>query len=95
VNECEETVKKTLARLNDHFLKDSKFIYGEEISVADLQALCELTQSWMADKRFEDDYPNLKRWVADCQRELGEPFHEAHKFVYHARDTKMFGDRKP
>ena len=88
-------MKKTLARLNDHFLKDSKFIYGEEISVADLQALCELTQSWMADKRFEDDYPNLKRWVADCQRELGEPFHEAHKFVYHARDTKMFGDRKP
>ncbi len=39
-----------------HFLKDSKFIYGEEISVADLQALCELTQSWMADKHFEDDY---------------------------------------
>ena len=39
-----------------HFLKDSKFIYGEEISVADLEALCELTQSWMADEHFEDDY---------------------------------------
>ena len=95
MSECEETLKKSLTRLNDHFLKDSKFIYGDEMSVADLQALCELTQSWMADKRFEDDYPNLKRWVADCQKELGEPFDEAHKFVYHARDTKMFGDRQP
>ena len=56
MNDCEETLKKSLARLNDHVLKDSKFIYGEEISVADLEALCELTQSWMADKRFEDDY---------------------------------------
>ena len=91
----EEALKKALAKLNDYFLKDSKFIYGEEISVADLQALCELTQLWMAEIKHEDDYPNLKQWVADCQKELGETFEEVYQAVYQIRDSKaLMGGKK-
>ena len=69
-------------------MKDSKFIYGNEISVADLQAVCELTEMWIVEKKLEDDYPNLKRWVADCQKELGEAFEEVYQAVYKMRDSK-------
>ena len=95
VSEREDVLKTTLAKLNDHFLKDSKFIYGDEISVADLQALCELTQSWMVETKYEGDYPNLKRWVADCQKELGETFDEVYETVYKTRDSKaLMGGKK-
>lgn len=91
----EDTLKKALAKLNDYYLKDSKFIYGEEISVADLQALCELTESWTVEIKYEDDYPNLKRWVADCQKELGETFEEVYQTVYQIRDSKaLMGEKK-
>ena len=90
ISEREETLKTALTRLNKVFLKDSKFIYGDEISVADLQALCEVTQMWMVGNKLEDDYPNLKRWVADCQKELGESFDKVHQVVYKIRDNKTF-----
>ena len=95
VSEREETLKAALTKINDHFLKDSKFIYGDEISVADLLALCELTQFWMVETKYEDGYPNIKRWVADCQKELGETFDELHQVVYQTRDSKeLMGGKK-
>ena len=95
VSASEDALKKALAKLNDYFLKDSKFICGEEISVADLQALCELTESWVVEIKHEDGYPNLKRWVADCQKELGETFEEVYQAVYQIRDSKaLMGGKK-
>ena len=95
VSEREEALKAALTKMNDHFLKDSKFIYGDEMSVADLLALCELTQFWMVEIKYEDGYPNIKRWVVDCQKELGETFDELHQVVYQTRDSKeLMGGKK-
>ena len=90
----ERTKKQSLKILNGYFLKDTKFILSSEISIADLQALCELTQSWTLGEPLEAEYPNMDRWVADCKDQLGTHFDAVHKFVYFARDSNFFGSSK-
>ena len=91
---AERAKKKSVKILNDYFLKDTKFIHSSEISIADLQALCEITQCWMIGEHLEAEYPNMDRWVADCKEELGTHFDSVHKFVYFARDSNFFGSSK-
>ncbi len=90
----ERTKKKSLKILNGYFLKDTKFILSSEISIADLQAVCELSQMWMVGEPLEAEYPNMERWVTDCKDQLGTHFDAVHKFVYYARDSNFFGSSK-
>ena len=90
----ERTKKKSLKILNGYFLKDTKFILSSEISIADLQAVCELSQMWMVGEPLEAEYPNMERWVADCKDQLGTHFDAVHKFVYYARDSNFYGSSK-
>ena len=77
--------------LESYFLKDHKFIHSDEISIADIQAVCEFTQFWVAGvDPFEADRPRLAQWMADCQKELQPHFDEVHKMVYEARDKGIF-----
>lgn len=94
VENTEKTKKKSLKILSGYFLKDMKFILSSEISIADLQAVCELSQMWMVGEPLEAEYPNVERWVADCKDQLGTHFDAVHKFIYYARDTNFFGSSK-
>nr|QSX72302.1 glutathione S-transferase theta-like 2 [Halisarca dujardinii] len=89
---AEKTGTKAVNILDEFFLKDTKFISSDEISVADLQALCEITQYWMIGQHLEADHPNIERWIKDCQAELSPHFDKVHKWVYYARDSNFFGD---
>ena len=91
---AENVANNAVSRLEDYYLKDTKFINSDEITVADLQAMCEITQYWMTGDNLENGHPNIERWLKDCQEELNPHFDEVHKWVYYGRDQKFFGDRK-
>ncbi len=90
VKNNERTLKKSLKLLDGHFLKDTKFINSESISIADLQAVCELTQFWVAGVDPVADKPRLSQWLTDCQKELAPHFDQVHKAIYTARDRGTF-----
>ena len=91
VVESKEALLKAFDVLNDHTLRDNKFIIGEEISVADLQALNELIQFWMVSKEVYTGYPNIERWVADCTQALQPHLDKVSSEVYRVREEAMFG----
>ena len=83
-------LKNSKEMLENYFLRDRKFIGGDEISVADLQAVCEFTQFWMMHIDPAKDYPRIAQWMKDVQTAVGPVFDEVHKFVYATRDQKVF-----
>ena len=76
--------------LEEHFLVDTKYINSEEISIADLQAMCEFTQFWMASLDLLEERPRLQQWMKDCQNMLNPHFDKVHKMVYLARQKEIY-----
>lgn len=90
VKETMQVLHKSEKLLEGYFLKDTKFINSDEISIADLQAVCEFTQFWVTGKEVFRDRPRLARWLEDCKEELDPHFDMAHKMIYVARDKGIF-----
>ncbi|XP_050074014.1 glutathione S-transferase theta-3 [Anopheles maculipalpis] len=59
----------------------SQFIVGNEISVADLLAACEIEQSRMAGYNPCDGRPNLAQWMARVRESTSPYYDQAHKLV--------------
>ena len=76
--------------LEGYFLKDTKFINSDEISIADLQAMCEFTQFWVTGVDPFEGKPKLAKWMDDCKKELSLHFDKVHKMVYYLRDKGTF-----
>ena len=85
----EGILQKSKDMFENYFLKDSKFIAGDEISIADLQAICEFTQFQMMDINPAEGYPKLAQWMKDVQAKLKPAFDEVHKAVYEDRDQDI------
>ena len=90
LEETEKMFKKSVDMLENHFLKDHKFLVSDKISIADLQAVCEFTQFWAAGVDPISDKPRLAEWLASCQKSLEPHFDDVHKMVYMARDKGVF-----
>ena len=77
--------------IENYFLKDRKFIGGDEICIADLQAMTEFTQFWMMHLDPGEGYPRISQWMKEVQAAVGqEAFDEVHVFVYSMRDKNVF-----
>jgi len=76
--------------MENHFLKDTKFISSDSISIADLQAICEYTQFWITNHDPLSDSPRLSQWRDDCKALLQPHFDDSHKMIYMARDKGIF-----
>ena len=81
---------KVVSNFEKHFLARGKFVAGDEISIADLKPLCELTQLWMSD---------IKPYVAGSRvepvdqwmiKKLQQHFDKAHKKVTAAIKQGVF-----
>ncbi len=91
LEENEKILQRSKKMLEEYFLKDGRFIGGqEEISIADLQAVCEFSQFWLAHKDPFDGRPRLAQWMEDCKSAIGPQFDEVHKMIYVARDQGIF-----
>ncbi|KAH3877392.1 glutathione S-transferase theta-1-like isoform X3 [Dreissena polymorpha] len=79
---------KVIAHIETYFLRDQKFIGGEDISVADLLAACELMQLFPV---FEEDvYESnlkIKAWMERVRTTLNPYFDEGHAITYRTRDS--------
>lgn len=90
-----DTLRKSLDIFNDSYLKE-KFILGAEISVADIQALSELTQHWMVGNNVYTGYANIERWVTDCVKELEPVFEKVYQKVRETKEKQLLGiDTEP
>lgn len=90
LKELSETMKKALNMVENYFLKDKKFVTGNEISIADLQFVGEITQFWICNCEIEKGYPRMQQWLEDCQEIMGAHFKAACQTVFELRDSGKF-----
>ncbi|XP_036454576.1 glutathione S-transferase theta-1-like [Colossoma macropomum] len=81
-----EELEQTLQKLDEMFLKRQAFLCGDDISIADLLAVCEIMQPLGGGRDVLKNHPNLHSWRSRVQAVLGEPFNEAHSILYRLRD---------
>ena len=90
VKRATSQMKQSLDIVEGYFLKNNKFVAGDEISIADLLFVCELTQYWSGSINPCEGRPNMTRWIAECQGILNPHFDEVHKEIYETRDSKIY-----
>ncbi|CAB1321589.1 unnamed protein product [Coregonus sp. 'balchen'] len=76
----------TLEKLENMFLKRQPFLCGDDISLADLLAVCELMQPLGGGRDILKDHPKMLSWKSRVQSALGDSFDEAHRVLYSLRD---------
>ncbi|KAM6893795.1 glutathione S-transferase theta-2 [Xenentodon cancila] len=89
----EERLKRALLELNDTldkletmFLRRQPFLCGDDVTIADLLAVCELMQPLGGGRDVLKDRPLLQRWKSRVQAATGESFDDAHAVLFAIRD---------
>jgi len=90
VEEAEKRLHKSIRIIESHFLANSKYLAGDEISIADLQGVCEFTQLWMPKYKAYETGSRIDQWVNDCKERLKPHFDNAHKMVYFGIKNELF-----
>ncbi|RVE68681.1 hypothetical protein OJAV_G00095310 [Oryzias javanicus] len=78
----------TLDKLESMFLRRQPFLCGDDITIADLLAVCEIMQPLGGGRDILKDRPLLQRWKSRVQSAVGEAFDEAHSVLYGLRDRR-------
>ncbi|XP_034395681.1 glutathione S-transferase theta-2 [Cyclopterus lumpus] len=81
-------LEDTLDRLESMFLRRQPFLCGDDISVADLLAVCELMQPLGGGRDVLQQRPQLQRWRSRVQSAVGDAFDRAHAVLYAVRDRR-------
>ena len=90
VEEAEERLQRSIKIIEEYFLANRKFLAGGEISIADLQAVCEFTQLWIPKYKAYETGSRIDRWMEDCKERLQPHFDKAHKMVYYGIKNELF-----
>ncbi|XP_062873740.1 glutathione S-transferase theta-2 [Trichomycterus rosablanca] len=77
---------ETLEKLETMFLKEQNFLCGDDITVADLLAVCELMQPLGGGRDVLQNRPRLQQWRTRVQSAAEESFHQIHSLLYKLRD---------
>ncbi|KAG7999724.1 Glutathione S-transferase theta-1 [Nibea albiflora] len=78
----------TLEKMESMFLGRQPFLCGDDITVADLLAVCELMQPVGGDRDVLQTRPQLQRWRSRVQAAVGDSFDQAHAVLYALRDHR-------
>ncbi|XP_008285263.1 glutathione S-transferase theta-1a isoform X1 [Stegastes partitus] len=84
-----EELKQSLDLLEQKFLQDKPFIIGNEVSIADLVALVEISQPTGAGVKVFEGRPKLEAWRDRVKKEVGE------KLVDEANESLMKASSMP
>ena len=76
--------------VESHFLKNNKFIAGDEISIADLLFLTEITNYWKMGYNLYEEKPLMTQWVEECKRILQPHFDTVYEHDFKAIASKTF-----
>ena len=85
-----DKLRNSLDIIETYFLKDRKFVGGDQISIADLQFMCECTQYWISQNYIYKGRPNMERWMKDCQDVLSAHFDPIFTKLYGVRDSGTY-----
>ncbi len=69
------------------FLRDSQFLCGKEISIADIMAICEHMQPIVCGEKIYEGHPKMAAWHERVMAKLQPQFDEVHSVLYRFRDT--------
>ncbi|WAR03517.1 GSTT1-like protein [Mya arenaria] len=88
VDRFKAELPKVISHIDTYFLKDDKYIGGDEVSVADLLGVCELMQLYPV---YEEDLylanPRVKAWMERVRERLNPHFDEGNAIVYRTREA--------
>ncbi|XP_076853948.1 glutathione S-transferase theta-2 [Brachyhypopomus gauderio] len=79
-------LEETLDKLESMFLRRQAFLCGDDITLADLLAICELMQPLGAGRDVLKNRPQLQHWSNRVRSALKHSFDEAHSVLYQLRD---------
>ncbi|XP_030579485.1 glutathione S-transferase theta-2 [Archocentrus centrarchus] len=88
LNRALSDLNDTLDKLESMFLRRQPFLCGDEITLADLLAVCELMQPLGGGRDVLTERPQLQRWRSRVQSAVGESFDKAHTVLYAVRDRR-------
>ncbi|XP_035771811.1 glutathione S-transferase theta-2 [Neolamprologus brichardi] len=88
LNRALSDLDDTLDKLESMFLRRQPFLCGDDITVADLLAACELMQPLGGGRDVLKERPQLQQWSTRVQSAVGEAFDEAHSVLYALRDRR-------
>ncbi|XP_063754309.1 glutathione S-transferase theta-1-like [Eleginops maclovinus] len=78
----------TLEKLESMFLRRQPFLCGDDVTVADLLAVCELMQPEAGGRDVLQQSPQLQRWKSRVRAAVGDAFDQAHAVLYAVRDRR-------
>nr|UCR60999.1 glutathione-S-transferase [Aphelinus asychis] len=79
VAKFEDRMIECLDQMENIWLKDTPFLIGDQISIADILGACEVEQPRMAGFNPRDGRPNLSAWLDRVAKETSPYYEEAHK----------------
>uniref|UniRef100_A0A3Q0QY18 glutathione transferase n=1 Tax=Amphilophus citrinellus TaxID=61819 RepID=A0A3Q0QY18_AMPCI len=88
LNRALSELNDTLDKLESMFLRRQPFLCGDEITLADLLAVCELMQPLGGGRDVLTERPQLQQWRSRVQSAVGESFDKAHAVLYAVRDRR-------
>jgi len=82
-----ENLKQGLDKIGRSFLKNTDFLCGNEISFADIIAVCEFSEFIVNGRDIFEGNPKLKAYFDRVKARLNPTFDEIHSTVYSWRDS--------
>ena len=76
-----------VANLESYFLKDTAYLAGNELTLADIFGACELMQLYGChEEGLYEASPKVKAWMERVRKETNPYFDTAHSICYKARE---------
>jgi len=82
-----ENLKQGLDLIEKSFLKNTDFLCGNEVSIADIMAVCEFSQFIVNGRDIFQGHPKLKAYFDRVKARLNPAFDEMHSMIYSLRDS--------
>ncbi|KAF4518210.1 hypothetical protein B566_EDAN005935 [Ephemera danica] len=89
----QKLMEETLNKIENDWLRDNKFLVGNEITIADILGACEVEQPRMAGFDPCEGRPRLSAWMERVKQQLAPHYEDAHEKVRSI--TNKFGGKVP
>ncbi|XP_071945455.1 glutathione S-transferase theta-1-like [Antedon mediterranea] len=83
---CLTGMNKTLTEIEDVFLKDRKYLCGNEITIADIMGVSEVLQVSGSGRDPAEGHPKLGAWIDRVQTQLNPEFDDVFKILFKIRN---------
>lgn len=88
VKKYRSKVEDMLVKFESYFLKDRKYLAGNEITLADIFGACEIMQIYACHEHAAyEKSPIIKAWLERVREETNPYFDEAHKMTYRTHEV--------